>query len=160
MARAYVAQRADDSKRLVAFYTGKQPVDADVLEDRLRESLPEYMVPMAFHWRKILPLTVNGKIDRKALTALVLELDAAAQDHDAPSTATEQGWLHGRGARHPKDQTGRRITSSSWAASLGLRLASPGRAVTLGPHRSPDSRRTGRSDEGPRVERPGMPCFI
>jgi len=109
-AAVIVAQRADDSKRLVAFYAGGQPLDAGVVEDRLRESLPEYMVPKAFHWRSTLPLTVNGKIDRKALTALARELDAAAQDHDAPSTATEHrlaaAWAQVLGIA--TDQIGRR----------------------------------------------------
>ena len=40
------------------------------LRDRLSQSLPEYMVPSAFHWRESLPLTANSKIDRKTLTAL------------------------------------------------------------------------------------------
>ena len=44
-----VAERADQSKHLVAFYSSQQPLDIDVLRDRLAESLPEYMVPSAFH---------------------------------------------------------------------------------------------------------------
>ena len=81
-----------------------------MLRNQLSESLPEYMVPSAFHWRKSLALTDNGKIDRKALTALAGELDVAGQDHDGPSTATEQ-WLAAAWAEVlgiPKDQIGRR----------------------------------------------------
>src|SRR2546427_278992 len=63
-----VTGHADRGKRLVAFYCGERPHDADGLRDRLRESLPEYMVPSAFHWQRSLPLTNNGKVDRKALT--------------------------------------------------------------------------------------------
>ncbi len=105
-----VTERADRSKRLVAFYSGERPLDASVLRDQLRESLPAYMVPSAFHWRKSLPLTANGKIDRKALTALAGELDVVEQDHDGPSTATEHrlaaAWAEVLGI--PKDQIGRR----------------------------------------------------
>src|SRR5436309_10920608 len=105
-----VTERADHSKHLVAFYSGQRPLDADVLRDQLGESLPAYMVPSAFHWRRRLPLTDNGKIDRKALTALARELDVAEQDLDGPSTATEHrlaaAWAKVLGI--PKDQTGRR----------------------------------------------------
>jgi hypothetical protein len=55
-------------------------------------------------------LTDNGKIDRKALTALAGELDVAGQDRDRPSTATER-WLVAAWAAVlgiPKDQIGRR----------------------------------------------------
>src|SRR5947199_4587490 len=72
-----VTERADHSKHLVAFYSGQRPLDADVLRDQLGESLPEYMVPSIFHCRKSLALTDNGKIDRKALTALDGGLDDA-----------------------------------------------------------------------------------
>ncbi len=68
------------------------------------------MVPSAFHWRSRLPLTGNGKIDRKALAALAGELELAEPDHDEPTTATEQ-WLVGAWAEVlgiPKDQIGRR----------------------------------------------------
>ncbi len=105
-----VIERADRSKHLVAFYSGQRPLDANVLRDQLGESLPEYMVPSFFHWRKRLPLTDNRKIDRAVLTAIAGELDVAEQDHDGPSTATEHrlaaAWAEVLGI--PKDQIGRR----------------------------------------------------
>src|SRR5438094_10304879 len=100
----------DQSKHLVAFYAARRPLDANALRDQCRESLPEYMVPSAFHWQSRLPLSGNGKIDRKALTALAGELDSAQQGHDGPSTATEHrlaaAWAEVLGI--PKDQIGRR----------------------------------------------------
>src|SRR5262249_34040439 len=85
-----VTGQVGDSKRLVAFYSGDRPPDADALRARLGETLPEYMVPSGFHWQRRLPLTENGKIDRKALTALAEERDATEPSHDSPGTATEQ----------------------------------------------------------------------
>jgi amino acid adenylation domain-containing protein len=108
-----VAERADRSKHLVAFYFGERPLEADVLRGRLGESLPGYMVPPAFHWRESLPLTANSKIDRKALTALAGELagsEVTEQRYHAPSTPTEQqlavAWAKVLGI--PQDQIGRR----------------------------------------------------
>jgi amino acid adenylation domain-containing protein len=105
-----VAERAGQGKRLVAFYSGERPVEVDVLRARLGASLPEYMVPSAFHWRDGLPLTANSKIDRKALTALAAELDAVDVGSEAPSTPTERrlaaAWARVLGMR--EDQIGRR----------------------------------------------------
>src|SRR2546427_1202942 len=105
-----VIERPDRSKHLVAFYSGQRPLDANALRDQFRESLPEYMVPSAFHCQRNLPLTANGKIDRKALTALAGELEVVEQDHAGPSTATEHrlaaAWAEVLGI--PKDQIGRR----------------------------------------------------
>src|SRR5262249_20456861 len=87
-----VTEGSDRSKHLGAFYAGKGPLDADGVRGRLGDSLPKYMVPTAFHWSKSLPLTGNGKVDRKALAALAGEVDVAEQNHQGPSTATEH-WL-------------------------------------------------------------------
>ena len=104
-----VAERADQGKHLVAFYSGERPVEVDVLRDRLGASLPTYMVPSAFHWRDDLPLTANSKIDRKALTTLAAELDAvdaafrgAEHAHRAaPCGRVGAGARHARGPDRP-----------------------------------------------------------
>ncbi|WP_239471700.1 amino acid adenylation domain-containing protein [Streptomyces sp. NEAU-S7GS2] len=85
-----VTQRAGQGKRLVAFYSGRQSLEADVLRGRLGELLPEYMVPSVFLWRESLPLTANGKIDKKALEALAGGLDAVEDTYHAPRTPTER----------------------------------------------------------------------
>jgi amino acid adenylation domain-containing protein len=105
-----VAERADQSKYLVAFYRARRPLETDVLRGRLAETLPEYMVPTVFHWREALPLTANSKIDTKTLTALAAELDVAEHDYHAPSNATElrlaTSWARVLGI--PAEQIGRR----------------------------------------------------
>ena len=104
-----VAVRPDQSKHLVAFYSSERPLDIEVLRDRLGESLPEYMVPSAFHWRERLPLTANSKIDKKALTKLSGELTAVEDRYDAPNTPTEwrlaAAWAKVLGI--PQEQIGR-----------------------------------------------------
>lgn len=105
-----VAERTDQSKRLVAFYSGQGPLDVDVLRKRLSESLPQYMVPSAFHWRERLPLTANSKLDRKALTTLAGELDVVEEGYHAPRTPTEY-WLAAAWAQVlgiPQEEIGRR----------------------------------------------------
>jgi amino acid adenylation domain-containing protein len=104
------AEGADRTKRLVAFPSGPRPLKVDILRERLGESLPEYMVPSAFHWRETLPLTGNGKIDRTSLTRLAGELDTAREDFDAPHTPTEKrlaaAWATVLGI--PQEQIGQR----------------------------------------------------
>jgi amino acid adenylation domain-containing protein len=57
-------------RRLVAYVVGdeaQQAVDGSVLRAYLKERLPDYMVPSAFVTLEEIPLTPNGKVDRKAL---------------------------------------------------------------------------------------------
>ncbi len=76
------------NQQLVAFYTGERELDSAVIQAKLAESLPAYMVPATLHWRHTLPLTENGKTDRKALTAVAGEVDPE-EGHEGPSTPTE-----------------------------------------------------------------------
>jgi amino acid adenylation domain-containing protein len=56
-------------KRLVAYYVARenQKVSITDLTGYLRTKLPEYMVPQQFVSLEKIPLTPNGKVDRKAL---------------------------------------------------------------------------------------------
>jgi non-ribosomal peptide synthetase-like protein len=89
-----IAERADKSKRLVAFYSSEQALETGMLLEQLRQALPSFMVPSTFHWRESLPLTPNGKIDRKKLTALAGELGAVEEEarYTAPTTPIEQSF--------------------------------------------------------------------
>ncbi|HVG44434.1 MAG TPA: amino acid adenylation domain-containing protein, partial [Longimicrobium sp.] len=82
-----VVARADaGEQRLAAYVVGG--VEAAELRAHVRRSLPEYMVPAAFVFLDALPLTANGKLDRKALPAP--ELASAEDRYVAPRTPTEE----------------------------------------------------------------------
>ena len=87
---AVVVAREDavGGKRLVAYATGRG-LDASALRVALRQELPEHMVPSAFVVLEALPLTANGKIDRKALPAPDME-GRIAQRYVAPRDATQE----------------------------------------------------------------------
>jgi aryl carrier-like protein len=55
-------------QRLVAYYTGVE-LPTEVLREHAMSGLPRYMVPVAYVYLDILPLTSIGKLDRKALPA-------------------------------------------------------------------------------------------
>jgi amino acid adenylation domain-containing protein len=55
-------------ERLYAYYTMKSgKINAQDLKSFLRERLPDYMIPSGFFQLEAMPLTPNGKIDRKVL---------------------------------------------------------------------------------------------
>ncbi|WP_216843119.1 non-ribosomal peptide synthetase, partial [Granulicella sp. S190] len=66
---AVVMAREDKTggKRLVAYYVGANEVSAEDLRSHLQQRLPEYMIPAAYVRMEKMPLTPNGKLDRKAL---------------------------------------------------------------------------------------------
>ncbi|MFV1361756.1 condensation domain-containing protein, partial [Mycolicibacterium fortuitum] len=84
---AVVVVREDQpgDKRLVGYLTGS--ADPVHVRAALAERLPAYMVPTAVVVLDALPLTVNGKLDKRALPAP----EYTDTDHyRAPSTATEE----------------------------------------------------------------------
>ncbi|MBW4678524.1 MAG: amino acid adenylation domain-containing protein [Microcoleus vaginatus WJT46-NPBG5] len=66
---AVVIAREDEpgEQRLVAYLVGNEALKASELRSVLKEKLPEYMVPAAFVFLPSIPLTSNGKVDRRAL---------------------------------------------------------------------------------------------
>jgi amino acid adenylation domain-containing protein len=86
--RCVVVAREDapGERRLVAYVVGD--CDAAALRDHLRRALPEYMVPAAFVAMDALPLSPNGKVDRRALPAP--EAVADERPFRAPRTPVEE----------------------------------------------------------------------
>jgi acyl carrier protein len=68
---AVVIAREDmpGDKRLVAYVVGSHdpPATFSELRSFLKEKLPDYMIPSAFVYLDCLPITPNGKVDRRAL---------------------------------------------------------------------------------------------
>ncbi|WP_433414231.1 amino acid adenylation domain-containing protein [Microtetraspora malaysiensis] len=93
VADAVVIVREDTpgDKRLVAYLTpaGEAEIDVTELRAALKQGLPDYMVPTAFVTLDALPLSPNGKLDRKALPAPQATRDASTELVE-PETATER----------------------------------------------------------------------
>lgn len=91
--QAVIVLREDreGDQRLVAYVVpdGLGEVDSARLREALGERLPEYMVPSSFVLLQAMPLTENGKIDRKAL--LHLPPPAPTLTHSSSSVAEQGG---------------------------------------------------------------------
>ncbi|MDF0732855.1 amino acid adenylation domain-containing protein, partial [Pseudomonas entomophila] len=82
--------QAQGPARLVAWFTRQDPALVPAsLRAWLQARLPEYMVPAAYVGLEALPLTNNGKVDRKALPAAGQD-DLIETVYEAPATALEQ----------------------------------------------------------------------
>lgn len=63
-------QSQNDDVRLVAYVVSSRQTSIEVFRQRLREKLPDYMIPSRFVLMESLPLTSTGKIDQQALRDL------------------------------------------------------------------------------------------
>jgi len=89
-AAAVVYEDTPGDRRLVGYVqTGACDCDASALRSWLRELLPDYMVPAAIVPLPALPLTANGKLDRKALPSLA-QNRAGLVSLTAPGTELER----------------------------------------------------------------------
>ncbi|MEH2121099.1 amino acid adenylation domain-containing protein [Nostoc sp.] len=91
-------------QRLVAYVVSKSdaiPIHSE-LRSYLKQHLPEYMLPSTFVLMDALPLTTNGKVDRRALPAPDQTRPEFQETFVAPCTAIEE------------------ILAGIWAQILGL----------------------------------------
>lgn len=94
----------DGQKRLIAYVVPKAGalLSAGELRVFLQQHLPEYMVPAVFSMLDALPLSPNGKIDRRALPAPSTERPDLIESFAPPATREEE------------------ILAEIWAQVLGL----------------------------------------
>ena len=93
-------------KRLVAYFSGGDAVDLGDLRRHLGETLPAHMVPAAYVSMPRMPLTANGKLDRKALPAPGADAYASAA-YEAPVGAVEAALAQIWGEMLGLDRVGR-----------------------------------------------------
>ena len=75
------------SQHLCAYFTATEKTDVEALKKHVSAKLTDYMVPTVFAQIDKMPLTPNGKIDKKVLTAL--EVEVAGLENEQPKTTRE-----------------------------------------------------------------------
>ena len=89
--QSVVVASEDDrgGKRLIGYVVGEE-ADAAELKRYVRERLPEYMVPEAIVALEEIPITANGKVDRKRLPRVEGEGRRPEQGYVAARTPVEE----------------------------------------------------------------------
>ncbi|TES55745.1 amino acid adenylation domain-containing protein [Halalkalibacterium halodurans] len=84
------------SKTLVAYVVVAGDMDRQRIKRKLKDKLPEYMLPKQIMFLDRLPLNTNGKVDRKSLPLVHLQ-DEEYKENDenaAPKTETEKALVN------------------------------------------------------------------
>ncbi len=92
LVREDTAHDIPNDKRIVAYVVlnGECATPADELRRVIKEKLPNFMIPSAFVVLEAMPLTPNGKIDRKALPIPDHARPAIEEAFTAPRTPIEE----------------------------------------------------------------------
>jgi len=90
--KVLVDENNPNDKRLVAYWVAKQQPapSSTALRHFLSKKLPYYMIPSAFILLEKLPLTLNGKVDHKALSQLEKFQQDSQDSYAEPRTELEQ----------------------------------------------------------------------
>jgi acyl carrier protein len=84
---AVVAKERQGDKFLVAYYVSDTAIEADEIRSFLADKLPDYMVPALYVRLNAIPLTTNGKANKKALPDPEIR---STNNYVAPLGETEQ----------------------------------------------------------------------
>ncbi|MCY9369690.1 lichenysin non-ribosomal peptide synthetase LicA [Bacillus haynesii] len=76
------------NKALCGYVVANEQLDTEIIARKLAQTLPDYMVPAFWVQLDELPVTANGKVDRRALPQP--DVEAQTAEYKAPRTETEQ----------------------------------------------------------------------
>jgi hypothetical protein len=85
-----MSQQQGKESLLAYIVADKTTVSLEELRNFLRNKLPEHMIPSAFIFLESLPLSANGKVDRRALPNPKALLQQLKVDYVAPQNDVEQ----------------------------------------------------------------------
>lgn len=68
-----IVKEINDVKHLVAFYVTETDIQPEVVKQELSQKIPEYMIPTFIESIIAIPLTVNGKVDKRKLAKAPLQ---------------------------------------------------------------------------------------
>lgn len=80
----------NEEKELRAYFVGEREIDITAIRAYLAKKLPAFMIPACFIQVKEMPLTVNGKIDRKSLPEPEGVVSYGGESYIAPRNETEE----------------------------------------------------------------------
>ncbi len=81
-------KETESEKELITYYVSETIIEKSRLKSFLQERLPSYMVPSYYQSLEVIPLTPNGKIDKKALQKITLKA-VIQEEYIAPKTEEE-----------------------------------------------------------------------
>ncbi|WP_428742645.1 amino acid adenylation domain-containing protein [Tenacibaculum sp.] len=85
-----VSNDSNNVKFLSAFVCGKENLDLEELKSSLKEKLPAYMIPTYITQVDVMPLTRNGKIDKKRLLEIEQQKTTKDKEIVEPKNETEK----------------------------------------------------------------------
>ena len=115
-------------QHLCLYYTAETDIDEEQLKAFMAESLTEYMVPTAYMRIDAIPLTPNGKTNRKALPAPIIRLEEIVP----PANETEDMLLQVMKQQLKIDELG--VTTNLVAVGLSSIVAMRLSAILLQQH--------------------------
>lgn len=80
---------SDNNPNIAVYYTSDTILDVSVVKHDLLDLIPEYMLPSYIIHVDSIPLTVNGKADRKLLNSIPIEINSNKK-YIKPSTKEEK----------------------------------------------------------------------
>ncbi|HEU5227014.1 MAG TPA: amino acid adenylation domain-containing protein, partial [Ktedonobacteraceae bacterium] len=87
-----VVEGEGEEKRLVGYVVsqGGRELGEQELKRRLRKRLPGYLVPERLVWVEQMPLTLNGKVDRRTLSGLASSISPDTETDEQPQGQIEE----------------------------------------------------------------------